>query len=292
MVGRRDYRNRSARIPHNARKHVRLILPADLLMTADGGSLARASRAGVLTAVEDQKIISLLPDRLRSPENHWVAVTQRARVIVHSADRVKPEELSTYEALADEQWKGRIVIRSSSNSYNQSLMATIIEANGEEKALAWAEAIVANMARSPQGNDRDQVRAVAAGLADIAVVNTYYIGLLAKSEDEADREVAEAVKIFFPNQEGRGAHFNISGIGVTKASKKQELAEQFIAFLLSDEVQSIYNTSTHEYAVSKTVEPSELQKEWGEFKADEVPLSTLADHNADAVRLFDEAGWE
>lgn len=265
---------------------------ADLFMTADGGSLDRARRAGVLQPVSDESISALLPARLQDPEGHWFAVTQRARVIVHSKDRVKPEDLSTYEDLANEKWRGRIVIRSSSNVYNQSLLSTMIAANGRDASVEWASAVRKNMARPPQGSDRDQIRAIAAGLADVALVNTYYVGLLETSDIPADREAAAAVRIFFPNQDGRGAHMNISGIGITAATEKKELAVKFLRFLLSSDAQSMYPNSTSEYPVAKSIPWSDLQKGWGEFKPDPVSLSVMGSNNADAVRVFNEAGWE
>lgn len=266
--------------------------PADLFMTADGAGLARATTAGLLEPITSESVLEVVPETLRDKDNHWVAVTNRARVILYSPDRVDPSELSTYEDLANEKWKGRIVIRSSSNAYNQSLMTTIIAANGAEASKAWAAAVRGNMARPPQGSDRDQIRAVAAGLADIALANTYYLGLLETSEEANDREAASKVKIFFPNQEGRGAHVNISGVGLVKGTEKAELAQEVIAFLLSEEVQSMYPENTFEYPVNPKAGWSENQKKWGEFKRDEVSLSTLGDLNAEAVRLFNEAGWE
>lgn len=266
--------------------------PADLFMTADGAGLDRAHKAGLLQPISDSTVIALVPATLKDPENHWVAITNRARVIIYSKDRVKPEDLSTYEDLADPKWRGRIVIRSSSNSYNQSLMTTIIAANGEEKAGEWAAAVRKNMARPPQGSDRDQIRAVAAGLADLAVANTYYVGLLENSEESNDREAAAAVGLYFPNQDDRGTHVNISGIGVVKGSENAALAEEVIAFLLSEEVQASYPENTFEYPVNPAAGWSENQKLWGNFKADPVPLSTLGELNAEAVRLFNRAGWE
>lgn len=265
---------------------------ADLFMTADGAGLDRATKAGLLQPITSEAILEMVPDTLKDADNMWVAITNRARVIIYSKDRVDPADLSTYEDLADPKWKGRVVIRSSSNAYNQSLMTTIIAANGADKAKEWAKAVRGNMARPPQGSDRDQIRAVAAGLADVALANTYYVGLLEYSEEEKDREAASKVGIYFPNQDGRGAHVNISGIGVVKGTEKAELAQEVIAFLLSEEVQASYPQNTYEYPVNQKAAWSEIQERWGKFKADPVPLSTLGEKNAEAVRLFNEAGWE
>lgn len=266
--------------------------PADLFLTADGAGLARAKQAGLLQPLPDPSITSKVEPHLKDEAHHWVGLTMRARVIYYSPDRVKADELSSYEALAEPQWHARVVARSSSNAYNQSLMASLIAANGPEKAKAWAAAVRANMARPPQGSDRDQIRAVASGLADVALANTYYLGLLATSEDAKDREAAAKVKVFFPNQDGRGTHINISGAGIVKASKKAGQASQFLAFLLSDEVQGMIAENTFEYPVTTTAKRSELQQSWGTFKADALPFSTLGEKNAEAVRLFDESGWE
>ena len=181
-----------------------------------------------------------MPAHLRDPDNKWFGFTQRARVLVYHPDRVRPGELSTYEALADPKWRGRLLVRSSSNVYNQSLMAAMIVANGPESALAWARGLVANMARPPQGSDRDQMRAVAKGLADVAIVNTYYLGLLQNSSLSADREVAEKLKIFFPNQAGRGTHINISGAGVTKACRHPEQALQLLEFWFRSQLRQFF----------------------------------------------------
>ena len=266
--------------------------PADLYMTADGGTLSRAAEKGLLQPIKAEAVLKKVPASLQGPEGNWVAITKRARVIAYSKDRVKPEELSTYEALADPEWRGRLTIRSSSNPYNQSLMTTIIAANGPEKAEEWAAAVRKNMARPPQGSDRDQIRAIAGGLSDVAVVNTYYVGLLETSEDEADRQAAEAIKLFFPNQEGRGAHVNISGIGIVKVSEKADMATKYIEFLLSDKVQNMISESTFEYPVTETAKWSERQERWGTFKADEVSMSKLGELNAEAIRIFNRAGWE
>lgn len=266
--------------------------PADLYMTADGGGLDRAKKAGLLQPLVSPMVEEKVPTHLRDPEGHWVALTKRARVIIYAPDRVKESELSTYEDLADPKWRGRLVVRSSSNAYNQSLLATLIEANGAEAAEAWAAGVRKNMARPPQGGDRDQIRAVAAGLADVAISNTYYLGLLETSNDKKDLETAAAVKIFFPNQEGRGTHVNISGAGIVKASKKVELARRFIEFILSDEIQTLYAKGTFEYPVSETADWSENLKRWGKFIPDKVPFSVYGERNAEAVRLFNKAGWE
>jgi len=266
--------------------------PADLFITADGAGLARAAAGGLLRPLSEGVVPAEVPSYLRDPAGRWVAITMRARVLVYAKDRVSPEELSTYEALAAPQWRGRILSRSSSNAYNQSLLASFIAANGAVEAGEWATAVRRNLARPPQGSDRDQIRAVAAGLGDIAIANTYYLGLLAASDDDKDREAAAKVSPFFPNQEGRGTHVNVSGAGVVSASRNAAAAERYLAFLLSEEIQALFPQNTYEYPANAAAPWSPLLEEWGEFKVDELPLSTLGERSAEAVRLFNRAGWE
>ena len=266
--------------------------PADLLLTVDAGRLHRAKSAGVLQPIRSKTLYKNIPTSLRDPDNQWFALTVRARVIVYSKERVNPNDLSTYEDLASSKWKGRIAVRSSSNIYNQSLMASLIDANGKRKALEWAKAVRKNMARAPRGSDRDQARAVAAGIADVAIMNTYYIGKLASSSDSKDRKVVEEVGVFFPNQKGRGTHINISGAGVTKSSKNKENAIKFIEYLSSSEAQDVFGSVNYEYPVKIENNKSDLLNSWGPFKSDKLNLSILGKRNGDAVKLFDKAGWE
>lgn len=265
---------------------------ADILITADAGRLVRAEKEGLLQPVQSQTLEDRIPASLRDPEGYWFGFTKRARVLVYAKGKVKPTELSTYEALAEPGWRGRILVRSSSNIYNQSLLASMIAAHGPTKALEWARAVRGNMARPPQGSDRDQMRAVAAGLGDVAIVNTYYLGLLVNSSEASDRETAEKLAVFFPNQGGRGTHVNVSGAGVTKASDNKEAAVKFLEFLASDEAQAVFPKSTSEYPAVPSVEWSELQQSWGRFKEDSLNLSILGELNEEAVRTFNRAGWD
>ena len=266
--------------------------PADILLTVDAGRLHRAKEAGLLQPIRSRTLYRNIPAALRDPDNQWFGLTVRARVIVYSKDRVSPSDLSTYEDLAGPQWKGRIAVRSSSNIYNQSLMASLIEANGKRKALSWAKSVRKNMARAPRGSDRDQARAVAAGIADVAIMNTYYIGKLASSKDSKDHEVVKKVAIFFPNQKGRGTHINVSGAGVTKSAKNKENAIKFIEYLSSAEAQEIFGSVNFEYPVKIDNNKSELLNSWGSFNFDNINLSILGMRNSEAVKLFDKAGWE
>lgn len=267
--------------------------PADIVITVDAGRLHRAKAADLLQPVKSETIEAAVPATYRDPENLWFGLSLRARPIMYAVDRVDASELSTYEALADEKWRGRICIRSSNNIYNQSLVASMIAANGVEAAEQWARGLVENMARPPQGGDRDQIKAAAAGECDIAVANTYYLGRMLNNQDDPDqREAAEKVSIHWPNQDGRGAHVNVSGIGVTRSANNVDEAVRLIEFLVSDESQAYYASSNYEYPVKENVEWSDTLEEWGEFKADSVNLSVLGENNADAVKLMDRAGWK
>ena len=266
--------------------------PADILLTVDAGRLHRAKEAGVLQSINSKTINKNVPSEMRDPDGFWYGLTVRARVIVYAKDRIDSNELSTYEDLATAKWKGKIAIRSSGNIYNQSLMASLIEANGSRRALRWAIGVRKNMARAPRGNDRDQVRAVAAGLADIAVVNTYYLGILANSKEKKDRDVFNKVSVFFPNQNNRGTHINISGAGIAKYSKNKSDAIKFIEFLTSPEAQETFGKVNYEYPLFIENNKSDLLKSWGTFKADKQNLSILGIRNSEAVKLFDRADWK
>ena len=265
--------------------------PADVLMTVDAGRLVRAQAMGLLQPASSALLDANVPAHLRDPDGHWFGLTRRARVIVYHPDRVSPAALSTYADLTHPRWQGRILIRSSSNIYNQSLLASIIAHEGEAAAAAWAAGLVANMARAPQGNDRDQMKAVVAGEGDLAIVNTYYVGRLINSADQYEREVGAQVRVFFPNQGDRGAHVNVSGAGVTAGAGNRGNAVELLEFLTGAEAQERFSAANYEYPVNPAVTPSSLLQSWGAFVADDLPLHRLGDLNADAVRVFDHAGW-
>lgn len=266
--------------------------PADILLTVDAGRLHRAKVAGILQPIESKILSENIPPSMRDEDGYWFGLTVRARVLVYSKERVTPDQLSTYEDLANRKWRGKIAVRSSSNIYNQSLMASIIASNGSRKALTWAKSIRKNMARAPRGSDRDQARAVAAGLADVAIMNTYYLGILANSPDAKDREVFKKVSVFFPNQNDRGTHINISGAGITKSSKNKKDAIKFLEFLSGSDSQKTFGSVNYEYPIKIEANQSELLNSWGPFKYDKLNLSVLGANNAEAVKLFDKAGWE
>ena len=264
--------------------------PADLLITADAGRLYLAEELGILQPIglsDDAEAI--VAEHLR--DEYWTALTKRARVIVYAPDRVSRTALSTYEALSDPMWEGRIAVRSSSNIYNISLLAALIEHLGEDAAEEWAAAVLANMARDPQGNDRDQIRAVAAGTADLAIVNTYYVGLLSDSEDEADQQVVDAIEVFFPNQEGRGAHMNISGAGLVAGADNAGGARQLVEFMLAEAQQTAFAGGNFEYPVHDAADLAPIVESWGNVVEDDVDLSVLGENSGAATRIFDRVGW-
>ncbi len=265
--------------------------PADLLLTVDAGHLHRATEAGVLQPVSSDVLAAAVPVHLRHPDGYWYGLSMRARPIFYAKDRVDPTTLSTYEELADSKWDDRICVRSSSNIYNQSLLAALIAHNGAEAVETWAKGFVNNFARKPQGGDRDQIRAVAAGQCDIALANTYYFAQLIQSDDPADREATEKVGIFWPNQNSYGTHVNISGAGLTQSARNRDSAIKLLEFLVSEEAQRIYADIVNEYPVRPGVPPSDIVAAWGSFKADDLNLSVLGTNNAEAVRIADRADW-
>ena len=267
--------------------------PADVFITVDAGRLHRAKEAGVLQKIGSESIDAAVPAHLRDADGFWVALSKRARTIIYARDRVDAAALSTYEGLADPTWKGRICIRSSGNIYNQSLVASMIEASGVEQTEAWAEGLVGNFARPPAGGDTDQLRAVAAGECDVAVANTYYFGRLAASSKEEDQAVAAALKVFWPNQgEGdRGVHMNVSGVGITASAQNRDSAIRLLEFLVSPEAQTWYAEVNHEYTVVPGVAASETLEPFGAFNEDTLNLTALGANNRQAVELMDRAGW-
>lgn len=265
--------------------------PADAILTADVGYILQAKSDGLLQPIESEVLNAAIPSQYRDPGGTWYGLALRARPIMYAKNRVDPSELSTYEDLADPKWKGRICIRSSSHIYNQSLVSSMIAADGVEKVEEWAKGFVANFAREPAGGDRDQIMAVAAGECDIAIANTYYLAGMLSGDDPAQKEAAQKVAVFWPNQDGRGVHVNISGGGVTASAKHVDNAVKLLEFMVSDEAQKIYAEAVNEYPVKPGIPPSDAVAGFGEFKADPLDLAVIGEHNVEAVRLMDRAGW-
>ena len=270
--------------------------PGDVFFTVDAGNLSKFQKEGFFQSIKSKKIKSVVPEELRGPNDEWISIAKRARVIFYNPKNVSENELEnlSYEDLSDPKWKGRIVIRSSSNMYNQSLVASIISNNGIAATEKWAKAFVSNFARKPQGNDRSQILAVANGEADIAIANTYYLGLMLSGRGGEEQEVAGSkVKIYFPNQDNRGAHVNVSGGGVLKNAPNKANAIKFLEFLLSEKAQTHIVNNTFEYPVLDTVMPNSLIAQFGtDFKIDNTSVADFGDLNPEAVRLMDRVGWK
>jgi iron(III) transport system substrate-binding protein len=266
--------------------------PADVLITVDAGRLWRAEEADILQPISSDVLEERIPESLRHPEGEWFGFSQRLRIIVYAKDRVEPGEIAAYEDLAEPEWQGRICIRSSTNIYNQSLVASMIATRGIEETEAWADGLVENMARPPQGGDTDQITAVAAGECDVAVVNHYYLVRLIKSDDPGERAVAEAVGVVFPNQDGRGTHANVSGAGVLVSAPHKDNAVEFLEYLTTDQAQVYFAEGNNEFPVVEGIELDPILAAWGDIKTDDVNASKYGENNAEAVRLMDRAGWE
>lgn len=266
--------------------------PADVLITVDAGRLWRAQEAGVLQPTRSELLEKVVPAHLREPEGYWFGLSKRARVLIYNKDAVKPDEIATYEDLADPKWKGRVLVRSSTSVYNQSLVGSLLAATDEAKTEAWAKGVVANMARKPQGGDTDQIKGVAAGEGDIAVSNTYYLARLLASAKPEDKAVGAKVGVIFPNQKDRGAHVNISGAGVAKNAPHKAEAVKFLEYLVSPEAQKLFTEKNMEYPIVEGASTHPVLIEWGTFKEDPLNAAVYGKNNAEALRIMDRAGWK
>lgn len=265
--------------------------PADILMTVDAGNLWRAEQEGIFQGVDSDQLAERLPEAMQHPDGLWFGFSQRVRVIYYDREAVDPGDIESYADLADPRWEGEICIRSSSNIYNQSLMASLVEHHGEEVAEQWARGIVDNMARQPQGGDTDQIRGVAAGECEVGIGNHYYYVRLLKSDDVADREQARRVGLIFPNQDDRGSHVNIGGAGVVANSPNRDNAVRLLEFLASDTAQEIFALGNNEFPVIDSVKREPVLESFGNFNRDDVNMSALGENNPAAVRIFDRVGW-
>ena len=266
--------------------------PADIFITVDAGRLALAAEKNLFESVKSPVLEADVPAHLRHPDGLWYGLAMRARVLVYDKERVNPADLSTYEALADPKYAGKIVVRSSTNVYNLSLMGSIIAADGAAKAEAWATGLVANFARPPEGGDTDQLKAVAAGVGDIAISNTYYLARLLASDKPEDRAIGEKLAVFFPNQGDRGTHVNISGAGVLKSAPNKDNAVKLLEFLVSPEAQRYFADISLEYPVNPAVKPHPVLANFGEFKQDTLNAATFAANSLEASKIMDRAGWK
>lgn len=266
--------------------------PADVVITVDAGNLWRMQEAGVLQPVESAVLTERVPANLRDPEGRWFGVAKRARVVVYNKDKITLPADFSYEGLADPKLKGLVCSRPSSNIYNLSLMAGLIERLGEEKAESWAKGVVANFARPPEGNDTDQLAATAAGVCGVAIVNQYYVARLALSDKPEDKAVAARLTVVFPDQAGAGTHVNITGAGVAAHAPDRANAIRFIEFLTSPQAQTLFAKGNNEYPVvaGAPLENPALEG-YGAFKEDPTPLAVYGQRQAQAQAVYDRAGW-
>ena len=265
--------------------------PADVFITVDAARIQRATQKDLFLPIKSEILEEKIPSSLRDEQNRWFSITKRARIFAIKKGSGLENKEFTYEELADPKYKGQIMVRSSSNVYNQSLMAGMIAHHGVEYATSWAKGVAANMARSPKGSDRDQARAVAAGFGNIAIINTYYVGKLAVGSD-SDKETVSNLKVTFPKFKNGATHINVSAAGVAKYAKNKENAIKFIEFLVSNEAQEIFAQGNYEYPVISDAKISDLVASWGTLEDDNISIADLGRYNADAVKALDIAGWK
>lgn len=266
--------------------------PADVYVAVDAGRLWYAEEDGLFASVSSTFLEARIPENLRHPEGRWFGFSTRARVIFYNRELIDPANLQTYESLADPALKGEVCIRASDNIYNQSLLASLIEVHGVERAEEWARGVVANFARDPQGGDTDQLRGVASGECGVAVANTYYYARLMRSDTPEDQDLVRRVGVVFPNQDGRGAHVNIAGAGVLEGSPNRENAIRFLEYLASDQAQRYFADGNNEYPVVEGLLDNPALEALGDFKIDAINVSVYGRNQAEAQRIFDRAGWK
>lgn len=265
--------------------------PADIFMTVNAANLWRAQQAGLFSPVNSSTLTNLIPSYLRDPGNNWFAFSKRARVIMYNKENVNPDELSTYQDLTNDKWRGRLVMRTSNHVYNQSLTAGMIANYGAQTTEEWCRGLVANFLRPPQGNDRAQIEAVASGVAHVTCANTYYLGSYQASNDPNVRAVLDQVGVFFPDQDGPGAHINISGAGVLRNAPNRAGAIAFLEYLVSAPAQSYFAKGNTEYPVVEGVAIDPLLQSFGAFKEDTSGVFQHGPNSAAAIRMMDRAGW-
>lgn len=265
--------------------------PADVFVTADAGALWRAQNAGLFQPANSQTLNTRIPENLRAPGGEWYGFSRRARVAAYDAAKVRPEEVATYEQLASPRFRGRLCVRSGDNVYNLSLVGALIEAWGVDKTRTWVEGIVANMARQPEGGDRDQIRAIAAGVCDVALTNSYYYIRMANGDNAADKAVTETVKLAFPSLNGQGSHVNVSGGGVAANAPNRENAVKLLEFLASADSQRLVAEYNNEFPASPDVAAPAPVDAYADFQANPMPVSAYGPRQAEAQSLISAAGW-
>jgi iron(III) transport system substrate-binding protein len=271
------------------------LAPADLFITVDAGRLWRAEQAGLFQAVDSDILNEKIPANLRHPEGQWFGFSTRARVLVYNTDKIQDGALTSYKDLTDPQYKGRVCVRSSGNIYNQSLMASMIAQEGADVAKEWAAGLLDNLARKPQGGDTDQIKAVAAGICDIALVNSYYFFRLQRSEQTEDNAVVKNLALVFPEQggakDGSGTHINISGAGVLKNAKNKEAAVKFLEYLTSESAQAYFANGNNEYPVVEGIAVNDIVDANRDFKIQDINVSAFGEHQKQAKMIFDEINF-
>jgi len=265
--------------------------PADVILTVDIARLSEYADLDLLASVESDILEANIPANLRASDNRWFAFSTRARLVAVSKDRVEEGAIRDIEDLADPKWRGTVCSRKGSHVYNRSLMASVIAANGAGAAEAWAEGLVANFARKPQGNDRAQAKAIFEGQCDVAIMNHYYYGNMLFGDKEEQRDWADAIRLVFTNQDGRGNHVNISGGGVARHSPNRQEAVRFLEFLTSPIAQQLYGQVNYEYPVNPAVAPGGVLSSWGDFKRDGLAIERLAELAPQAQMIIDRTGW-
>jgi iron(III) transport system substrate-binding protein len=265
--------------------------PADVFITADAGALWRVQNAGLLQPVQSETLNAAIPANLRDPEGRWFGFSRRARIVAYDQARVQPADVDTYEDIASPRFRGQLCVRSADSVYNLSLVGALIEAWGPDRARQWVEGVVANMARPPEGGDRDQIRAVGAGVCQIALTNSYYYIRLASGDDAADREITTRVKLAFPSLDGQGAHVNISGAGVAANAPNRANAIRFLEYLASAEVQTHVSQNNNEYPASPNVPVPAPVDAYADFQAHPMPVSAYGPRQAEALAMMSAAGW-
>ena len=265
--------------------------PADVILTVDISRLSEYADLDLLAPVDSPVLAANVPAHLRAADNRWFALSTRARLVATSVDRVAEGAIADIEDLADPQWQGRICSRKGSHVYNRALMASVIAANGAEAAEAWADGMVANFARKPQGNDRAQAKAIFEGQCDVAIMNHYYYGNMLYGDKPEQKDWAGAIRLVFTNQNGRGTHVNISGGGMARHSPNPEAARRFLEFLTTPVAQQLYGEVNFEYPVNPAVTPGGVLASWGDFKRDELAIESLATLAPDAQMIIDRVGW-
>ena len=260
--------------------------PADVFITVDGGNLWQATQMGLLRPIDSATLKANIPSHLRDPKNQWYGLSVRARTIFYNTQKVKPAELSTYAALANPKWKGRLCLRTSDNVYNQSLVGTMLANQGAQKTAQTVKGWVSNLAAEPFANDTAMLEAIGAGRCDVGIANTYYYGRL------MDKQPNLPIGIFFADQQGKGTHVNVSGAGVVKHSKKAAEAQKFIEWLSSSDAQNLFADLNHEYPANPKVSPDPKVAKWGKFKQDVINVSVAGSNQKKAVMLMKQAGYK